>query len=91
LGQYVSDRILLLKYLVASVVLSIPLTFATGLFQNQPVRGVSENYYGWPVAWRMTFHGVNMDFMLTNLLIDITFWTVILFPAIFILNGVIHF
>jgi hypothetical protein len=91
LGQYVSDRILLLKYLVASVVLSIPLTFATELFQNQPVMGLSENYYGWPVAWRTTFHGVNMDFMLTNLLIDITFWTVILFPAIFILNGVIHF
>jgi len=79
-----------LKSLIIVTICGILVSLVTGLFLNEPEASIiGFDYYGYPLAWRLTKTFQPTEFILTNLAIDITFWIAICFFAFIILEKIL--
>jgi hypothetical protein len=91
LGINVTDRVLLLKYIVLSFACGTVATGISGLVQNQPIGREGIDFWGFPIQWRTTIFGTPYQTFPVNFLLDVLLWVAFFFVAIFVLNGLRNF
>jgi hypothetical protein len=69
------------------IVLGSVLSLSTGFLENRPEASIIEaSYYGLPLAWRIVKTFQSTEIQPLNLVLDITFWYLIIFLAFIILT-----
>lgn len=77
------------KLVLAAVILRTLISFITGFVPNESVVSVPEiKLYGYPFFWLMINLNGSADYIATNLIMDIIFWIIISFFALFMINKV---
>jgi len=80
---------LILKRRIVTLVCGILVAFATGLVENPPDMSiVGFRYYGYPLIWRVTKTLEPTEFIFINLAVDATFWFIIFFLALAVLEKI---
>lgn len=77
------------RFLFGAAALGILISLASGFVMNESGVGIPEiNHYGYPLVWRVTDLNGPTQYVLTNLVVDISFWISTSLAALIVLRGI---
>jgi hypothetical protein len=68
----------------AAVICGVLVSLATGLYERDVISILEVRYYGYPLIWRITNLNGPIEYVLTNLAIDVVVWVAAALLALFL-------